>query len=81
MTLIKTKFIALLTVVAMLFSTTGTLGAADYTYCGGKGYCDYRTAPNLAPGIALGIIALAAIIAVAVQNSNNDHAQCHAVSN
>ncbi len=77
MTLLKTKFIALLTAVAMLFSTTGMLGAADYTYCGGRGYCDYRTAPNLAPGIALGIIALAAIIAVAIQNTNNEHGHCH----
>lgn len=54
------------------------LTAADYTYVGGRGYSQYRTAPNLAPGIALGIVALAAIIAVAVQNTSNAHGHCNA---
>lgn len=77
MALLKTKIITLLILVAMIFSQGASLGAADYTYCGGRGYCDYRTAPNLAPGIALGIIALAAIIAVAIQNTNQQHGHCN----
>ncbi|NGX57816.1 MAG: hypothetical protein K940chlam3_00712 [Chlamydiae bacterium] len=77
MTLLKKRIIGIIAVFAMLFTYTGSLGAEDYTYCGGRGYSEYRTCPNLAPGIALGAIALAAIIAVAVQNSNNEHGHCH----
>lgn len=53
------------------------LRGADYTYTGGRGYCEYRTCPNIAPAIALGIVALAAIIAVALQNTQCTHGHCH----
>lgn len=68
------KVMALVVAVAMMGST---LNAQDSTYTGGNGYQEYRTAPALAPAIALGAIALVAIIAVAVQNGNNDHGHCH----
>jgi len=77
MTLLKNRLIGTLIACAMLFSSAASLEAEDYTYCGGRGYTEYRTCPNLAPGIALGVIALAAIIAVAVQNTNNEHGHCH----
>jgi len=77
MALLKNRLIGTLTALALFVSMTSSLGAEDYTYCGGRGYTEYRTCPNLAPGIALGVIALAAIIAVAVQNSNNEHGHCH----
>lgn len=79
MTLLKNRIVGVLIVFTMLFSSAGCLNAEDYTYTGGRGYTQYRTCPNLAPGIALGVIALAAIIAVAVQNSNNEHGHCHAI--
>lgn len=72
------KFIALGTAVALLGSPLAHAQQdADSTYTYGNGYQEYRTAPNLAPAIALGAIALVAIIAVAVQNGNNDHNHCH----
>ncbi len=68
------KLIALATAVAMLGST---VNAQDSTYTGGNGYQEYRTAPSLAPAIALGAIAIVAIVAVAVQNGSNHHSHCH----
>ncbi len=70
------KLIGLAVAVAML-STSAGANAQDFYYAGGNGYEDYRQAPSLAPAIALGAIALVAIIAVAVQNSSNDHGHSH----
>lgn len=70
------KFIGLALLLAMFSSTAGS---ADY-YCtdgGGYGYANCRRAPCIAPAIALGTIALIAIIAVAVQNSSHGHGHCH----
>lgn len=72
----KKRFIAFATLVAMTLSTV-TVSAAESTYVGGRGYQEYRTAPNLASGIALGVIATAAIVAVALQNSTNEHSHAH----
>lgn len=46
---------------------------------GGCGYVECRRAPCITPAVALGTIALVAIIAVAVQNSQGRgvHAHCH----
>ncbi len=69
------KFIALATLLAMCSSTAGS---ADYCVDGGGyGYASCRRAPCIAPAIALGTIALIAIIAVAVQNSSHGHGHCH----
>lgn len=67
------RMVALATAVFMLGNATN--GFADqYTqYSGGAGYLESSDAPSLAPAIALGAIALVAIIAVAVQNSNDHH--------
>lgn len=52
--------------------------AANYsTDCGGCGYEECRATPCLAPAIALGTIALVAIIAVALQDSHSSHGHCH----
>lgn len=77
MTWLRNRWMGTVVALALLITSTTSLSAEDFTYCGGRGYTEYRTAPNLAPGIALGVIALAAIIAVAVQNSNNEHGHCH----
>lgn len=71
------KIIAMFTALALLSPIANDLHAANtYSYTGGNCYQECRTAPCLAPAIALGAIALAAIIAVAVQKSNNDHGHC-----
>ena len=77
MSSLKKKLIGYAAVIVMTATGTARLGASDYTYTGGCCYQECRTAPSLAPGIALGAIALAAIIAIAVQNANNDHSHCH----
>ena len=48
------------------------------TDAGGCGYQECRRAPCIAPAIALGTIALIAIIAVAVQNSHGGGGHDHA---
>jgi len=72
MSTLKKRLVALVASSAMVFSASSVSGQ-DYTYVNGQGYQEYRTSPNLAPGIALGLITLAAIIAVSIQNSTNDH--------
>lgn len=44
---------------------------------GGCGYQESCRSPYIAPAIALGTIALVAIIAVAVQNSHHSHGHAH----
>lgn len=61
---------------AMFFSHTSSLEAQS-VYTGGCGYQECRSCPSLTPAIALGAVALVAIIAVAVQNTNNKHGHCH----
>lgn len=76
MTRIK-KLIALTAMAAMLGSSTGDLGAQEYCVDnGGCGYDECCRTSSLAPAIALGTIALVAIIAVAVQNTSG-HSHCH----
>lgn len=69
------KICAVLTLTAMV--TSGSAHANDcYNDAGGCGYQECRRAPCIAPCIALGAIALAAIIAIAIQNSSCDHGHC-----
>lgn len=78
------RITAALTLLAML--GTNSIQAEEccpypypdtYAYdMGGCGYDECRQAPCLSPAIALGAIALVAIIAVAVQNSSH-HGHCH----
>lgn len=70
------KLIALGAAVAMLACQTAE--AANYSSdCGGCGYEECRQSPCLTPAIALGTIALVAIVAVALQDSHSSHGHCH----
>lgn len=76
------KMIALATLMAVMASGSSSIEAQEYrTDMGGEGYSESRTSPSLAPAIALGTIALVAIIAVAVQNSHGGHGHSHSHSN
>lgn len=71
------KYIALATLLAMFGTSARSISAVEYCYEGpGCGYEQCRQAPCLTPAIALGAIALVAIIAIAVQNSSG-HGHCH----
>ena len=48
------------------------------TDTGGCAYDECRAATNLGPAIALGVVVLAAIIAVAVQNAHHTSTHTHA---
>jgi hypothetical protein len=70
------KLIALAAAVAVT-SLPFSLSAQGSNYAYGNGYQEYRTAPNTAAAWVFGGVALAAIIAVAVQNSQNNHNHSH----
>jgi hypothetical protein len=72
------RWIGIATLTAMIGSSTHSLNAQEYCAdAAGCGYEQCRSAPCLTPAIALGAIALVAIIAVAVQNTSNHHAHSH----
>lgn len=73
------KLVVLATLAAMIGTSAHNLNAQEYrTDTGGYGYESARRVPSLAPAIALGTIALVAIIAVAVQNtSHSSHGHSH----
>lgn len=80
------KWVAYAIFIAMIATSAQNLRAQDEfeynTDCGGYGYEQCRRVPSLAPAIALGTIALVAIIAVAVQNSSHhNHGHGHTHSN
>lgn len=65
------RMIALTVVLAF---SASNLGAQEMrTDVGGYGYEESHRAPNIAPAVALGTIALVAIVAVAVQNNSHSH--------
>jgi len=81
------KMVVLATAAGMLSSSV-ELSAQDSngyyvdnngTYVDNSGYCydNSTTSSFLAPGIALGAIAIAAIVAVAVSNSGSGHHHSH----
>lgn len=74
------KHIRIFIVLTMLLSflaTPSSLKAAEYCADnGGCGYNDCCRTSSLAPAIALGTIALAAVVAVLVQNTSGS-AHCH----
>lgn len=76
------KMIALASLMAMLGISAHSLSAdeacaVNVTDAGGFGYEQCRRVPSLAPAIALGTVALVAIIAVAVQNSSHHGHSSH----
>lgn len=71
------KLIASAALLAMLGSSASNLQADEYCVdMGGCGYEDCCRSCSLAPAIALGTIAIVAIVAVAVQNTSG-HSHCH----
>ena len=74
------KIISLAVFSAMLGSAGNGLQAEDayVVDAGGCGYEECCRSASLAPAIALGAIAIVAIVAVAVQNtSGNNHCHSH----
>ncbi len=63
------KLIATAVFVALTATTTQVQASGCVTDCGGYGYQECCSSPKLAPTIALGTIAVVAIVAVAVQTS------------
>lgn len=60
------------------FSMASKGQAAEYsTDNGGYGYEEVSRTPSIAPAVALGTIALVAIIAVALQNQSHGHGHSH----
>ncbi len=76
------KFSALIALFIFFGSFTQSLHGEQYcSEIAGCGYEECRSAPCVTPAIALGAIALVAIIAVALQNSEggscHGHSHCH----
>ncbi|PJD93494.1 MAG: hypothetical protein CK425_12600 [Parachlamydia sp.] len=66
------KSVVLATVIAMLTASSHSVNAdCCVTETEGCGYEECRRAPQVGPAIALGAIVIAAIIAVAIQNSSH----------
>lgn len=76
------KMITSLLVVTCLSFSTSNLHADQCQEptavidCGGEGYVDCCRSSSLAPAIALGAMAVVAIVAVALQNTSG-HSHCH----
>jgi hypothetical protein len=75
------RFAILFLLAAFIQSPPIRLEAATFvTDTGGFAYDESRASTNIAPAIALGTVALVAIIAVAVQNthsSSSSHSHAH----
>lgn len=67
------RIVALATVMTMAGSSINSLNADDCTTVAGCGYQECCASPCLTPAIALGAIAVVAIVAVALQNSHGGH--------
>jgi hypothetical protein len=73
------KLTATLAILALMGICAQKVNAAEYsTDLGGSGYAESRRAPSVAPAVALGTIALVAIVAIALQNQHhNGHNHAH----
>lgn len=73
------KLIGSFALFAMLLGTSPCeLEAVEFSSTiGGCGYEDSVRAPVMAPAIALGTLAIVAIIAIAMTNSNTAHGHAH----
>jgi len=65
------KLVSLLLLTTILSTSIGTLSAQDEYV--GSAYVDSTSAPRISPTAALGTVALAAIMAVIVQNRKHHH--------
>lgn len=70
------KLIASAALLAMAATSPNPAEAANYNDCGGCGYNQSRGSCCMTPAIVLGTIAVLAIIAVAVGNSQSGHCHC-----
>ena len=71
------KLFATIALLSMFSMPANSLHADEYCVDnGGCGYEDCCRCSSLAPAIALGTIAIVAIVAVAVQNTSG-HSHCH----
>lgn len=77
------KGIGIALLLALLISPSIVRAQSCYvSSTGGCGYVECRRAPCITPAVALGTIALVAIIAVAVQNSHlQSHGHAHSARN
>ncbi len=72
------KLVALLTIAATFGLSMPNAQAYEYSSdLGGCGFTECRKCPSLAPAVALGTIALVAIVAVAIQNQSHGHGHSH----
>lgn len=71
------KKLIVLGLIAAMFTHQDAEAANWSTDTGGCGVEECRQAPCLTPAIALGTIALVAIVAVALQDSHSSHGHCH----
>ena len=75
------KIIAITALLAMMATSARNLSAQNmccetpeyYFGAGGYGYEEARRVPSLAPAIALGTVALVAVIALALNNGGHSH--------
>lgn len=71
------RVVASLALASMMFASVPVKAEECWDSVGGCGYEECRRASCLAPAIALGTIALVAIIAIAVQKSHGGHHHSH----
>jgi hypothetical protein len=75
------NWIALATLLAMAGTSANSINAQEYySDTGGYGYQDAWSSPALAPSIALGTVAIIAIVAVAIRHGHSSHSHGHSGS-
>jgi hypothetical protein len=77
MSLFKKLAIFTLAFSLVSFSLSRLEGVTYVTDTGGYAYDEARAVTNLAPAIALGTVAIAGVIAIAVQNSHDCSSSSH----
>jgi hypothetical protein len=72
------KFVAAATLLAISTASINEVEGQYYSDTGGYGYEESSMSPALTPSIALGTVALVAIIAVAIRHGSRGHSHGHA---
>lgn len=71
------RFVAAATLLTMLSSIAGSMEAQEYYTDGGDGYYTSSTVPSLTTEIALGTVAVIAIVAIAIRHGHHGHSHGH----